>query len=149
MSRSASVRSRDPFTSLGDGGDGYAYSAVVAMVFFSRADHEELLARWPGLVEGVGDWDEHRTGIEQAMVAAEMEGYSGGITPGGVAEFAEYLVEHRVKRPDGETVADYSGASRHSLEVTAWPPDRGAPCWCGSGAKYKRCCRLRGLGSFA
>ena len=21
-----------------------------------------------------------------------------------------------------------------------WPPERNAPCWCGSGAKYKKCC---------
>lgn len=23
---------------------------------------------------------------------------------------------------------------------TPWPPGRNDPCWCGSGAKYKRCC---------
>jgi hypothetical protein len=22
-----------------------------------------------------------------------------------------------------------------------WPPERNDPCWCGSGAKYKKCCR--------
>ncbi|TDC03308.1 SEC-C metal-binding domain-containing protein, partial [Actinomadura bangladeshensis] len=22
----------------------------------------------------------------------------------------------------------------------AWPPERNAPCWCGSGRKYKKCC---------
>ncbi|MEV6140612.1 SEC-C metal-binding domain-containing protein [Nocardia sp. NPDC051990] len=21
-----------------------------------------------------------------------------------------------------------------------WPPPRNAPCWCGSGRKYKKCC---------
>lgn len=31
-----------------------------------------------------------------------------------------------------EIVAD-GGAS-------SWPPGRNAPCWCGSGAKYKKCC---------
>jgi uncharacterized protein YchJ len=22
----------------------------------------------------------------------------------------------------------------------SWPPPRNAPCWCGSGTKYKKCC---------
>jgi uncharacterized protein YecA (UPF0149 family) len=25
-------------------------------------------------------------------------------------------------------------------EVIWWPPGRNAPCWCGSGRKYKKCC---------
>jgi hypothetical protein len=37
--------------------------------------------------------------------------------------------------PDLRTVAPAA--------MTAWPPERNARCWCGSGAKYKRCCRLR------
>ncbi|MFC6581654.1 SEC-C metal-binding domain-containing protein [Planomonospora parontospora] len=26
-----------------------------------------------------------------------------------------------------------------------WPPERNDPCWCGSGRKYKQCCRPRGF----
>lgn len=25
-------------------------------------------------------------------------------------------------------------------DTIAWPPERNAPCWCGSGRKYKKCC---------
>ncbi|WP_232835980.1 SEC-C domain-containing protein [Actinocorallia populi] len=25
-------------------------------------------------------------------------------------------------------------------ELVPWPPERNDPCWCGSGAKYKKCC---------
>jgi tetratricopeptide (TPR) repeat protein len=25
-------------------------------------------------------------------------------------------------------------------ELITWPPERNDPCWCGSGAKYKKCC---------
>lgn len=25
-------------------------------------------------------------------------------------------------------------------ELIPWPPERNDPCWCGSGAKYKKCC---------
>ncbi len=27
-----------------------------------------------------------------------------------------------------------------------WPPGRNAPCWCGSGHKYKKCCGAPGFG---
>lgn len=29
---------------------------------------------------------------------------------------------------------------RRRTEVVAWPPGRNERCWCGSGAKYKKCC---------
>jgi uncharacterized protein YchJ len=32
------------------------------------------------------------------------------------------------------------------LDFVEWPPERNAPCWCGSGQKYKRCCRPRSFG---
>lgn len=38
---------------------------------------------------------------------------------------------------------DLDVVERHLHEaddVVVWPPERNAPCWCGSGAKYKRCC---------
>jgi uncharacterized protein YecA (UPF0149 family) len=25
-------------------------------------------------------------------------------------------------------------------DLIAWPPARNAPCWCGTGRKYKQCC---------
>ena len=30
-----------------------------------------------------------------------------------------------------------------------WPPARTAACWCGSGRKYKQCCRPHGLGDLS
>ena len=30
--------------------------------------------------------------------------------------------------------------------MLSWPPPRTGPCWCGSGRKYKLCCRPHGLG---
>ncbi|MGH3616347.1 MAG: SEC-C metal-binding domain-containing protein [Pseudonocardia sp.] len=31
--------------------------------------------------------------------------------------------------------------------MVGWPPARSAPCWCGSGRKYKQCYRPHGLGA--
>jgi uncharacterized protein YecA (UPF0149 family) len=30
--------------------------------------------------------------------------------------------------------------NRRGIEVVGWPPGRNERCWCGSGAKYKKCC---------
>lgn len=68
---------------------------------------------------------------------------------------------------DGHAYAAVAGLTffpqdDHQPLLAAWPHladgagadwdahrDYVEPCWCGSGAKYKRCCRPRGLGSFA
>ncbi|WP_344437186.1 SEC-C metal-binding domain-containing protein [Actinomadura bangladeshensis] len=32
------------------------------------------------------------------------------------------------------------GLVHGTAPTLAWPPERNAPCWCGSGRKYKKCC---------
>jgi len=145
-----SRRTRDPFTPLGSGEDGHAYAAVAGLTFFPRAAHEQLPGTWPHLPENVGaDWDEHRDHVERGLVTVTADGIYGGTTTGEFAEFAAYVQEQGVRRPDQQTLTAYSPVSKPAYDVVAWPPDRGEPCGCGSDVKYKRCCRPRGMGSFA
>src|SRR6185369_2055845 len=40
-----------------------------------------------------------------------------------------------------QTRLDFAGSlydSGHTGDL--WPPERNAPCWCGSNSKYKKCC---------
>jgi uncharacterized protein YecA (UPF0149 family) len=65
------------------------------------------------------------------------------VVPAIVAElvaFAESL---------GGSPTDSEVRERYALTVPEertlrWPPQRNAPCWCGSGAKYKKCCGRAG-----
>lgn len=47
---------------------------------------------------------------------------------------------------EGGTVEDAQSRRAYLHEQTRsgnfayWPPARNAPCWCGTGAKYKKCC---------
>lgn len=42
---------------------------------------------------------------------------------------------------EAELRAGYAAnLSRRRTEVVAWPPGRNERCWCGSDAKYKKCC---------
>src|SRR5262249_8493491 len=39
-----------------------------------------------------------------------------------------------------QTRLDYNESLQHAGRDVPWPPERNAPCWCGSTRKYKKCC---------
>lgn len=110
----------------------------VRMLVFQRPERVEARRRWP---------EEYEATDEEYYRAAEhrwRELAAGGVpairvipaTVAGLCEFAERTggspVDSAVKARYSETLAEQ--------RVIAWPPPRNAPCWCGSGTKYKKCC---------
>jgi uncharacterized protein YecA (UPF0149 family) len=65
---------------------------------------------------------------------------------GDVSGLEAFLQERRVRKPSAEDLLAYPDMRTHPTLIH-WPPARTAPCWCGSGRKYKQCCRPHGLGS--
>lgn len=60
---------------------------------------------------------------------------------GTVASMRSFFAAHGGHPTDDHLRARYLD-QRHAEGATApWPPPRNAPCWCGSGRKYKNCCR--------
>jgi SEC-C motif len=59
------------------------------------------------------------------------------LTARELAEFAARTggdpVDEATRHACMDVIIDEGGAS-------SWPPPRNAPCWCGSGSKYKKCC---------
>ena len=93
---------------------------VVRALYWPRYVFPAAQERWPG----IGD----HADLERRLRAAT--GTTGR------------HVELVAAGPDLLT-ADLDAVERHlhaADEVAVWPPERNAPCWCGSGAKYKRCC---------
>jgi hypothetical protein len=117
---------------------------VAADLFWPRPDHERVVAAWPDLAAEVGaDWDEHRTLIERDLArAAEL----GAVPLLVVSSFVSFE-PHAGAHPTVATLDSYLRKNADELDIAAWPPERNAPCWCGSGQKYKRCCRPRGFAS--
>ncbi|MFI9381065.1 SEC-C domain-containing protein [Kutzneria sp. NPDC052558] len=134
------------WTSLG--GDGtYHYSATALVVFWPESEHENLIARWPGLTSRVGTtWDEHRRRVEQECALISDDGYTVKQTPGDIPGLEAFLRDKDVKKPQASDLEGYPDL-RTQPDLTPWPPARTAACWCGSGRKYKQCCRPHGLGS--
>jgi uncharacterized protein YecA (UPF0149 family) len=129
------------------GHDTYQYSATTLSVFWPEAEHGKLIARWPRLAAEVGaTWDEHKKQIERHCAFVERAGHKVNQVSGDVAGFEAFLEDRRVTRPSSQDLHAYPEL-RTQLTMVPWPPARTAPCWCGSGRKYKQCCRPHGLGA--
>ncbi len=105
-------------------------SPLPEMLFWPEAAFTQLIAAFPDRAEALGStWDEHRTLIEQVL-------QEEGPTPVEIA--TPELLRANLAGEDVETVA--------AGPFLEWPPGRNDPCWCGSRAKYKKCCLPRTRG---
>lgn len=103
-------------------------------IFWPRGAFEQLLQAQPDAAEELGaTWDEHRAMIERDL--QESDPSDRPFVEVGTPELLTALLT------DDADDADAAPAAGPELE---WPPGRNDPCWCGSGAKYKKCCLPRG-----
>jgi tetratricopeptide (TPR) repeat protein len=97
------------------------------LLFWPEAAFDQMLAAFPDRAEALGaTWDEHRTWIEQIL---QEEG------PMAVEIATPELLKANLAGENVETI--------DAGPFLEWPPGRNDPCWCGSRAKYKKCCLPR------
>ncbi|MFD8498611.1 SEC-C metal-binding domain-containing protein [Amycolatopsis sp. NPDC059657] len=113
-----------------------------AMLVWPRAEFERLVLLWPALSKEFGQtWDDHRAMVEYEMqLGATQEPGPFAVLPGKVRELID-LAGPDEYAPDFIDAYEADLADGH-VEI-AWPPGRNDECWCGSGAKYKKCCLPR------
>ena len=114
------------------------------ILFWPSDDFDRLLAQWPGQDEVWGaDWDTHRTEIEEELQAWSDTGtHDLSLLAGSFTDLIAFAAGEQAD-PSGEEVQlDYADSLPEQSGI-AWPPPRNARCWCGSGAKYKKCCLPR------
>ena len=127
--------------------DTYHYSYTTLSVFWPEAEHQKLIARWPRLGAEVGTtWDEHRQRVEQHCALISRAGHEVRQTPGEVTGLEAFLQDNHINDPKSKDLDGYPDL-RTQPTMVPWPPARTATCWCGSGRKYKQCCRPHGLGT--
>ena len=110
----------------------------VRMLVFQREQRAEARRRWP---------DEYHAPDEEYYPAAEhrwRELASQGVpairvVPAIVSQLCEFAERVGGLPTDSEVKAQYASTIAEHVGI-AWPPARNGPCWCGSGAKYKKCC---------
>ncbi|MBM7489867.1 tetratricopeptide (TPR) repeat protein [Micromonospora luteifusca] len=117
------------------------------LLFWPQAEFDALMTRWPALSGSYpATWDEHRAQIELALVEASgMGGADLGVVVGSVAGLAAFAEREDLDPTDEETQDEYAD-SLTGPDLRSWPPGRNDACWCGSGAKYKKCCLPRSRG---
>jgi tetratricopeptide (TPR) repeat protein len=92
----------------------------------SLVDHAEYCRRLEQRLREAAD-----SGLRRLRIATlRREAFDAWVTAAG-----------RAGEDEAALRASYAAeTNRRGLEVVAWPPGRNERCWCGSGAKYKKCC---------
>jgi hypothetical protein len=117
-------------------------------VFWPEPQHRAVITRWPQLVEHLGaTWDEHRQRTERHCALVDRNGLGVNQLPAEVDDFEGFLARRGVTTPGEDDLDAYPDLRDVTTAMVPWPPDRTAPCWCGSSRKYKQCCRRYGLGT--
>jgi tetratricopeptide (TPR) repeat protein len=120
---------------------------LVAFAWFPASEYERALALWPGLTEPGSSAEGGRPhaaycrAFQARLTEAADAGAAGlRVAPVRIDALLAWCAERGVDPDDAR--ADYAAdlTRTHPGEVIAWPPGRNAPCWCGSGRKYKKCC---------
>jgi tetratricopeptide (TPR) repeat protein len=117
-------------------------------VFWPQPDFEALTERWPALAaEWESSWDEHRRLLERDLQGWSQAGRTEVlILQASADELTEFSLRQGLAVIDSDVEEAYLEHLLDSPDAheVVWPPQRNAPCWCGSGAKYKKCCLPRG-----
>jgi tetratricopeptide (TPR) repeat protein len=114
------------------------------VLYWPQAEFAGLALRAPALAADLGDWDTYRARTERSMSrAAEYSPERITMVPASVDAIAAFAEEHGHTTIDNEVVDEYAEDVEPEPDAMTWPPERNAPCWCGSGTKYKKCCLPR------
>ncbi len=128
--------------------DTYQYSTTTLSVFWPEAEYAKLTTRWPHLSAHVGaTWHEHRHQVERHCALVNRAGHAVNQLPGDFGDLEEFLSGRHIANPSSDDLLAYPDLRTVTGDMASWPPARTASCWCGSGRKYKQCCRPHGLGT--
>jgi tetratricopeptide (TPR) repeat protein len=117
---------------------------VLALSWFPREDFAAALEAWPQLAD---DWDtadhtEYNRHLQRHLSKAPTSRGSLWIAPIRIDHLRRWCSRTGEDPATGSARSSYAAelARTASDELIPWPPARNAPCWCGSGRKYKQCC---------
>jgi tetratricopeptide (TPR) repeat protein len=118
---------------------------LLALAWFPPAELAQARERWPELTEGFGaDDDEHRRNVEAALRQYRDAGAPRlAVAPLDVSGLLNDAGRRGLDPGSAEARSTYSAEVARLGRALPWPPPRNGPCWCGSGAKYKKCCNRR------
>ena len=118
-------------------------SLPVAVAWFPQAEWEEAQRRWPDLLDELpADHSSYSHEIEARTkrITKSLGSTTLHIAPLTVDGLVSYATHHAEDPGAASSRSAFAAELLRLGEAIRWPPGRNAPCWCGSGRKYKQCC---------
>jgi tetratricopeptide (TPR) repeat protein len=112
----------------------------VAVLHWPTDELAELLAAYPSLTSEYPSHAEHLATIEASLRELAASGTPNlGIVTGTVPSYEAFAASEASSPTDATLLPQYATTLAARGRAVAWPPQRGAACWCGSGRVYGGC----------
>ncbi|MFJ5993604.1 SEC-C domain-containing protein [Streptomyces sp. NPDC092370] len=112
----------------------------VAVLHWPAAELTELLDAYPSLSTEYPSHADHLSSIEQSLRELSASGTPNlGIVTGTVPSYEAFAASESSSPGDTTLLPQYATTLAARGRAVAWPPQRGAGCWCGSGRAYGEC----------
>ncbi|MFI9251456.1 hypothetical protein [Streptomyces sp. NPDC053069] len=112
----------------------------VAVLHWPAPELAELLSAYPSLATEYPSHEAHLTTIESSLRELSMSGTANlGIVTGTVPSYEAFAASEASSPGDATLLPQYATTLAARGRAVAWPPERGAECWCGAGAAYGQC----------
>jgi hypothetical protein len=112
----------------------------VAVLHWPANELSELLSAYPSLALEYPSHETHLTTIETSLRELASSGTPNlGIVTGTVPSYEAFAASEGTSPEDVSLLPQYATTLAARGRAVAWPPERGAVCWCGSGEPYRGC----------
>ncbi|MEW2076625.1 SEC-C domain-containing protein [Streptomyces sp. NPDC012403] len=112
----------------------------VAVLHWPAGELAELTEAYPSLAEEYPSYEEHLAAIEAALRELAASGTPNlGIVTGTVPSYEAFAASELASPADPTLLPQYATTLAARGRAVAWPPERSAACWCGSGRAYGEC----------
>ncbi|MFF0060806.1 SEC-C metal-binding domain-containing protein [Streptomyces sp. NPDC005279] len=112
----------------------------VAVLHWPEDELNELLAAYPELESEYPTRTAHLTDIEASMRDLSSTGTANlGIVTATVPSYEAFAASEQSSPANADLLPQYATTLAARGRAVAWPPAKGAACWCGSGAVYRDC----------
>ncbi|MFE8946320.1 hypothetical protein [Streptomyces sp. NPDC007856] len=112
----------------------------VAVLHWPAGELTELLSAYPPLAVEYPSHDTHLATIESSLRELSSSGTANlGIVTGTVPSYEAFAASEGSSPEDVTLLPQYATTLAARGRAVAWPPQRGAECWCGSAQFYDAC----------
>ncbi|SEQ32357.1 hypothetical protein SAMN04487983_1004153 [Streptomyces sp. yr375] len=116
----------------------------VAVLHWPPHELTELLTAYPTLATEYPSHETHLTTIEASLRELSASGTPNvGIVTGTVPSYEAFAASEAASPGAADLLPQYATTLAARGRAVGWPPERGAGCWCGSGAAYEGCHGVR------